>query len=561
MPRILPHPTKAMLIHLSIKNYALIRQLELQPSAHLNVITGETGAGKSIMLGAVGLLLGNRADVKALWNENEKCVTEGTFDVSSYALQDLFEEENIDYENQTIIRREISPAGKSRAFINDTPVTLEVMRKIRSRLMDVHSQHETLELGRQYFQLELIDSFAENAKVKDVFHNSWKVYLKAKVNYDELLAESLALKQEADFVKFQLDELIKADLKEGEQEKLESELSVLEHAEEIKAKLSNILQQLGQSEFSVASSLNSIKNEFQSISSYSKEYENLFQRLESARIELNDIHDEVDRINENVEFDPTRAEQVNERLSLIYQLQQKHRLPSVAQLLEFQYTLQIKSDKTNNLDDSLAKAKSELSGAEDQMTKNAQALSQTRKKVFTPLSNQLIKLLKELGIPEAQLEVNQEIMEPTASGVDRVEILFSANKGIAPRPLAQVASGGEFSRVMFAIKYVMAEKKSLPTLVLDEIDTGVSGEVAIRLGNRMKEMAKRHQVISISHLPQIAAKADTHYFVFKDNSSSKTESQIRKLENKDRVTEIAKMIGGEKPSAVNMENAKELMAD
>ena len=550
-----------MLVHLSIKNYALIRQLELQPSALLNVITGETGAGKSIMLGAIGLLLGNRADVKALWNENEKCVTEGTFDISSYSLKDIFEEENIDYEDQTIIRREISPAGKSRAFINDTPVTLEVMRKIGGRLMDVHSQHETLELGRQYFQLELIDSFADNIKIKNAFSNSWKEYLKASSNYSELLAESQALKQEADFVKFQLDELVKADLKIGEQEKLESELSVLEHAEEIKAKLTSILNQLGQSEFSVTSSLNSIKNEFQAIASYSKDYENLFQRLESARIELNDIQDEIESVNEKTEFDPARAEQVNERLSLIYQLQQKHRLPSIAQLLEFQQTLQIKTDKTNNVDEALAKAKLELSKAEGQLQKNAEALSQSRKSTFAPLSKQLIKLLKELGIPEAQLEINQEIIAPSASGIDRIEILFSANKGIVPRPLAQVASGGEFSRVMFAIKYVMAEKKSLPTLILDEIDTGVSGEVAIRLGNRMKEMAKRHQVIAISHLPQIAAKADTHYFVFKDNSSSKTESQIRKLENKDRITEIAKMIGGERPSAVNLENAKELMAN
>jgi DNA repair protein RecN (Recombination protein N) len=548
-----------MLIHLSIKNYALIRQLELQPSAHLNVITGETGAGKSIMLGAIGLLLGNRADVKALWDENEKCITEGTFDISAYSLHELFGEENIDYENQTIIRREISPAGKSRAFINDTPVTLDVMRKIGSRLMDIHSQHEMLELGRQYFQLELIDSFAENESIKTSFSHSWKNFLKVKDHYEELLRESLTLKQEADFLKFQLNELIKADLKDGEQEKLESELSVLEHAEEIKAKLINILQQLGQSELSVTASLNTIKNEFQSIASYSKDYESLFQRLESARIELNDIHDEVDRINEKMEFDPSRAQQVNERLSLIYQLQQKHRQASVLQLLEFQQALQAKADKTSNLDDLLSRAKAEWEEAETQMKKNAEALSQTRKKVSAPLGKQLIRLLKELGIPEAQLEVKRESLEPSSSGIDRIEILFSANKGIAPRPLAQVASGGEFSRLMFAIKYVMAEKKSLPTLVLDEIDTGVSGEVAIRLGNRMKEMAKRHQVIAISHLPQIAAKADAHYFVFKDSSSAKTESLIRKLERNDRIVEIAKMIGGEKPSTINMENAKELM--
>lgn len=548
-----------MLIYLSIKNYALIRQLELKPSARLNVVTGETGAGKSIMLGAMGLLLGNRADVKSLWDENEKCVTEGTFDISSYQLKDLFEEENLDYENHTVIRREISPAGKSRAFINDTPVTLEVMRKIGSRLMDIHSQHETLELGRQQFQLELIDAFAESASLKEEYRQAWRDFIGASQSYDDLLAEANALRQESDFVKFQLDELSKASLTEGEQEKLEGELSVLEHAEEIKSKLTTILQQLDQSEFSVNASLASVKNDFQSITSYSNEYAQLFERLESARIELNDIAAEVERLNDKTEFDPARAEQVNERLSLIYQLQQKHRLPSVAQLLALQQSLQEKADKTSNLDEALAKAKSRLEESRKVLAKKAEALSKARKKIIAPLCKQLVALLKELGIPEAQLEINHEAIEPSPSGADKIDIVFSANKGMPLRPLAQVASGGEFSRVMFAIKYVMAEKKSLPTLILDEIDTGVSGEVAIRLGNRMKEMAQRHQVIAISHLPQIAAKADAHYFVFKDNSSKKTESQIRKLENNDRIVEIAKMIGGEKPSALNLENARELL--
>lgn len=548
-----------MLTHLSIKNYALIRQLELSPSESLNVVTGETGAGKSIILGAIGLLLGNRADVKALWDENEKCITEGTFDISSYSLKDLFEEENLDYEDQTVIRREVNPTGKSRAFINDTPVTLDVMRKIGSRLMDVHSQHETLELGRHQFQLELIDSFAGNEKVRNNYSAHWKKFLKEKKDYETLLAEATALRQESDFVKFQLDELIKANLREDEQEKLESELSVLEHAEEIKARLSNIIQQLGQSEYSVNQSLGNIKSEFLALASFSKEYELLHQRIESARIELNDILSEAENANERTEFDPTRTEQVNERLSLIYQLQQKHRLSSISDLLKLQESLQEKANKTNNLDELLASAETTLKQTEGELQNQAETLSKSRKKVATPLCKQLIGLLKELGIPEAQMEIDQRITEPTSSGIDDVEILFSANKGIAVRPLAQVASGGEFSRVMFSIKYVMAEKKSLPTLILDEIDSGVSGEVAIRLGNRMKEMAQRHQVIAISHLPQIAAKADTHYFVFKDNSSAKTESQIRKLENKDRVTEIAKMIGGAKPSAVNIENAKELM--
>ncbi|MGC4022604.1 MAG: hypothetical protein QM734_11985 [Cyclobacteriaceae bacterium] len=302
-----------------------------------------------------------------------------------------------------------------------------------------------------------------------------------------------------------------------------------------------------------------MKTEFQSIATYSKDYEQLFQRLESARIELNDISNEVEVANEKVEFDPTRAEQVNERLNLIYHLQQKHRLSSISQLLELQQQLQIKSDKTTNIDDALSIALKLLNSTEEELRKKADTLSQSRRKVVAPLCKQLIKLLKELGIPEAQLEIKQDAIEPTSNGADIVEVLFSANKGISPRALAQVASGGEFSRVMFAIKYVMAEKKSLPTLILDEIDTGVSGEVAIQLGSRMKEMSQRHQVIAISHLPQIAAKADAHYFVYKDNSAAKTESQIRKLDNNDRIIEIAKMIGGAKPSAINLENAKELM--
>ncbi|HTH56160.1 MAG TPA: DNA repair protein RecN [Cyclobacteriaceae bacterium] len=548
-----------MLKHLSIKNYALIRQLEMSPSASLNVVTGETGAGKSIILGALGLLLGNRADVKALWNENEKCITECTFDISPYSLKNIFEEENLDYEDQTVIRREVSPAGKSRAFINDTPVTLEVMRKIGGRLMDIHSQHETLELSRHQFQLDLIDSFAGNEKIRNDYTLLWKNFQRAKSEYDNLQKEATSLRQENDFVKFQLEELVKANLKDGDQEKLESELSVLEHAEEIKAKLDKISQVLGQSEYSVSQSLANVKSEFQSLTGFSKEFELLFQRIESARIELNDILSEVENANEKTEFDPTLTEQVNNRLSVIYQLQQKHKVVSIVELLKLQDALQEKANKTSNLDESLAKAEKKWKQSEEDLRKQAEALSKSRKKVFTPLCKQLVSLLTELGIPEAQLGIDQSITEPTPTGVDDIEIVFSANKGIAPRPLAQVASGGEFSRVMFSIKYVMAEKKSLPTLILDEIDSGVSGEVAIRLGNRMKEMAQRHQVIAISHLPQIAAKADAHYFVFKDNSSSKTESQIRKLERKDRVTEIAKMIGGAKPSAVNIENAKELM--
>lgn len=548
-----------MLTHLTIKNYALIKHLELEPSANLNVITGETGAGKSIMLGAIGLLLGNRADTKALWNKTDKCITEGTFDIRQYALKDLFEAEGLDYEELTVIRREISPTGKSRAFINDTPVTLEVMRKIGFHLMDIHSQHETLELGSKSFQLSLIDSYAENEALRNRYSLCWKKYVAADQALAQLKSESSTLKKESEFILFQLTELVQAKLQEGELEKLESDLKILEHAEEIKTQFNSIVQQMSQSEFAVTASLAAIRTQLQSIASYSPAYEHLLQRLESTRIELNDILNEIEQAEEKIEYDPQMAEALKERVGVIYQLQHKHRVSTVAQLIELQEALQRKADKVNNLDELLTKAQKEFDDAQNELHQAAQALSKSRTKAFAPLSKQLVQLLKELGIQDAALAIENSTIAPGSRGIDSVELLFSANKGVAPKPLAQVASGGEFARVMFSIKYVMAEKTSLPTLILDEIDSGVSGEIAIRLGDRMKEMAKRHQLITISHLPQIAAKADTHFFVFKDNSSTRTVTDIKKLTEQERITEIAKMIGGAQPTALTLENARELM--
>ena len=548
-----------MLIHLTIKNYALIKHLEMEPSARLNVITGETGAGKSILLGAISLLLGNRADTKVLWDESAKCVTEGVFDLSAYSLNNLFEAENLDYEKNTVLRREISPNGKSRAFINDTPVTLEVMKKIGSRLMDVHSQHETLELGSRQFQLRLVDTFAGNQKRRDDYDITWKAFTSARKEYETLLNDSGLLKQEADFVKFQLEELVKADFQDGEQEKWESQLKIMEHAEDIKTRFNRAIALMGNPEFSVLSSLAEVRSQLNPITSYSPAYQQLFQRLESARIELSDILSEIESEESKIEFDPKRTEEVKERLSLIYQLLQKHHCQNLPELLTVKEGLERKAEKTNNMDALLADAKQVLEKATQAMEKKAAELSLSRQKVFVPLCSQLIALLKQLGIPEARLAIENEPVPPGPSGGDSIEVLFSANKGIAPRPLAQVASGGEFSRLMFCVKYVMAEKTSLPTLILDEIDTGVSGQIAIQLGALMKAMAQRHQIIAISHLPQIAAKGDTHYFVYKDNSASKTITHIRKLEEAERIAEIAKMIGGAKPSSLALENAKELM--
>jgi len=548
-----------MLTHLTIKNYALIKHLELAPAGGLNVITGETGAGKSILLGAIGLLLGNRADSKALWDETEKCVTEGVFNVADYGLEKIFAEENLDYYTQAVLRREIAPTGKSRAFINDTPVTLDVMRKIGSRLMDIHSQHETLELGSKQFQLNLIDSFAGNADLRKNYSNSWSEYQKAVTAFLQLQHESTQLKKESDFVKFQLEELTKANLIEGELEKLEDELKIAEHTEEIKSNLNAALQQLSQTDFSITTSLVTVRNQLHAFASYSTTYQDLLHRIESARIELNDVASELEQAEEKVEFDPKRAEETKDRISTIYQLQHKHQTKTVAELISLRDSLQEQANKTNNLDVLLKEASTRVDKTGKQLNHDATALSQSRQKTFATLAKQLVKLLKELGIPDAALSIDHQVIEPGARGIDAIEILFSANKGMAPKPLAQVASGGEFSRVMFSIKYVMAGRTALPTLILDEIDSGISGEIAIQMGNRMKEMSARHQVIAISHLPQIAAKADSHLFVYKETKGARTVTAIKNLTPQERVTEIAKMIGGASPSALAIENARELI--
>ena len=548
-----------MLQHLTIKNYALIRQLELRPAAGLNVITGETGAGKSIMLGALGLLMGNRADTKVLWDEQEKCIIEASYDISEYKLKSFFKQNDLDYDDATVIRREISPGGKSRAFINDTPVTLDVLKLLGSRLMDIHSQHETLELSDQSFQLSLVDSFAGNQKLVDQYSTDWQNYLQAKHGFEKLTAEATQLREESDYIKFQLDELVKADLDDIDQPALESELKVMEHAEEIKNRFNGILELLTHSESNVQQMLTEIRNSLNHITAFSPSYETLLKRIESVRIELGDIADETEREEGNVEFDGERILVIQEKLSLLYRLMKKHHATSVQQLIELRESLNAKNNLTSNLDDALRMAETHFLNAEKKMQMSAADLSESRKKVFESISKQILRLLKELGIPDASLAIERQPIVPGPRGLDKIEILFSANKGIPPRPLAQVASGGEFSRLMFSVKFIMAEKTAMPTLVLDEIDNGVSGEIAMQLGKMMLTMSRKHQVITISHLPQIAAKGEAHYFVYKDNTAAKTVSTIKQLSESERIEEIAKMIGGAKPSKVALENAQELL--
>lgn len=531
----------------------------MKPSHHLNVITGETGAGKSIMLGALGLLMGNRADTKVLWDETEKCITEGVFDIGAYKLHNFFKAEDLDYDDQTVLRREISPGGKSRAFINDTPVTVEVLKKLGSQLMDVHSQHETLQLGTQTFQLKLIDAYADNHSILDAYRLAWDNYQSAKKAFDILSKQADALRQEADFVNFQLDELVKANFEAGEQEKLESEVKIMEHAEDIKSRFNLTLDLLSRSDYASRQALAEAKGHLQAVAGYSQDYENLLSRLQSIIIELDDVVKEIEHAEANIDFDPEHATTVKDRIDILYRLLKKHRTTSLDDLLKFQEELQQKANLTSNLDEALAEAKTSFYKASQTLETASKKLSQTRTKVFEPLCQELTGLLKELGIPQAVLKIEHQPTAPSATGADSIEILFSANKGIAPRALTQVASGGEFSRLMFCIKYVMAEKTEMPTLVLDEVDSGISGEIAIKMGKLMKSMAKNHQLITITHLPQIAAKADQHYYVYKEDAHPKTISTIKLLREEERIEEIAKMIGGDKPSKVAVENARELL--
>jgi len=548
-----------MLTNLLIKNYTLIEHLEMGPDSRLNIITGETGAGKSIMLGAIGLLMGNRADVKVLFNPDEKCVIEGVFDTAGYEIRSVFEDEDLEYDPTCIVRREISPSGKSRAFVNDTPVNLDSLRRVTTQLMDVHSQHDTLLLGANEYQLQIVDIYARNQEVLASCREDYRLYKLAKDAYEKMRAEALEIKQEFDFNNFLLEELHQAKLEEGEEERLDQELQILENAEEVKLRLHTASQYLSGTEQSILGDLRNVRTSLNAISDFSEQYTQLFERVESSLIELKDIADEIERAVDNVEFDNDRIEEIKDRLSLIYRLQQKHQRRTVAELLELQASLESKVNKVLNLDEELAQAESQAEKAYQELMSTAQELSATRHAVLKSIEEEIAALLKELGMPNASLKITSEVGKPTANGIDTIGFLFSANKGVKPQPLKNVASGGEFSRLMLAIKYILADKRSLPTIIFDEIDTGISGEIAIKVGSMMRTMSRNHQIIAITHLHQIAGKGDAHYFVYKDNSSERTISRIRTLSEEERVLEIAKMIGGEKPSASALKNARELL--
>lgn len=548
-----------MLLHLSIKNYSLIEDLELNPSSNFNIITGETGAGKSIMLGAVGLLLGNRADTKVLLNASGKCVIEGTFQIGSYKLESVFQAHDLDYAAQCIIRREISNVGKSRAFVNDTPVTLDVLKQLGDYLMDVHSQHDTLLLGSMTYQLSILDAFASNQEALKKYQQAFKKYKEAQ---QQLTIKKEALKElqlQSDYNQFIYSELCESNLLEGELEAKEAELKKIEHTEDIKQKLEATLSALNNSDQSVLVVLQNYSKQLQSIKQWSPAYESLADRMQSVFIELKDIEAELDAESLQVEYNPQFIEPLEVRLNKLNTLLKKHRVQTVAELIELQASLEGKVLSTDLLNEEVEQLGKQVVILLNEVLKEGNLLSGNRKIAAPKLEGAVKDLLKELSMPDALMQIQLNPDDPTIQGLDKINILFSANKGVAPGELKQVASGGEFSRLMLAIKYVLADKVALPTIIFDEIDTGISGEVSIKMGKMIREMSARHQVMVITHLPQIAAMGDKHYFVYKDASGERSISRMKELKEAERVSEIAKMIGGENPTQTALKNAKEML--
>ncbi len=548
-----------MLTSLKISNYALIDELAMQPSGGLSMITGETGAGKSIMLGAVGLLLGNRADTKVLLHEEKKCVVEGVFDIRSYGLQGYFEELELDYEDTCIIRREISPNGKSRSFVNDTPVLLEPLKILGEKLMDVHSQHDTLLLGEGDFQLGLVDAYARTGAELTEFQQAYSEFKKAKKFLAELTRQSETLKKEYDFNQFQLEELSSLALVAGEQEELESSQEILENAEDIKVKINEVLSLFHEEQFGVLQGLGQIQSSLQGLERLAQAFATYRTRFQEAWIELKDLAETLADEDSRVEVDAEKLERTRERLSKIYQLQKKHGLQTVEELIALESQLADKVFQVQQVADQLVEAQKICLQNEKAMLASAEVLSQKRRGCFPAFEKALEALLQDLGMENARVQFERQVVEPNGNGIDRLELLFSANKGMPLQPLKKVASGGEFSRLLFAIKYLMADKMALPTLIFDEIDTGISGEVALQLVRMMQEIAKNHQVICITHLPQVAAKGAVHFFVYKDHSAEKTISKVKQLTAEERIHELAKMIAGSNPSPAAQASAKELL--
>ena len=549
-----------MLASISIKNYALINELHIDFSSGLSIITGETGAGKSILLGALGLVLGNRADLATLKNTTRKCVVEAVLSIDKYNLHDFFAREDIDYEINTIIRREILPSGKSRAFVNDTPVTLSVLTGLRSKLIDIHSQHQTLQLSDQQFQFQLLDAFANNESKLASYQRGLVQYTSEKNRLEEIQHAQREANLQYDYNSHLYNELLEANLVEDEQEALEEKLEKINNVEEIKQNLSEALQVSTDDTIGIQNLLYSLESKLTKIAPYSKEYQELSERISSVKIELDDIVGELESANEQVDFNPSEATQLNDRLQLIYNLQKKHYVNSISELLLIQEELSVKVSTVENAEQYLLDQQTIVKEIANKLDVIALKISEARKRIIPTVSKQLEAILDNLGMSQARFKIQNTLAESYyKNGKDVLSFLFSANKGGQFGELKKVASGGELSRIMLAIKKVLSENSHLPTIIFDEIDSGVSGEISNKMAHIMSQMSQQMQVITITHLPQIAAKGNQHYKVYKEEVNNTTTTNLKQLSKDERIVEIAEMLSGKNISDSALTHARELL--
>ena len=551
-----------MLDKLLIRNYALIDNLDISFSKELNILTGETGAGKSIILGALSLLLGQRLEGKYFFNQQKKCVIEGVFQIAGYDLADFFSASDLDYASEAILRREISSEGKSRAFINDTPVNLTLLKQLGEKLIDIHSQHATLEINSAGFQLLVVDSLTDHKILLATYQDQYRKHQQTLSDLKKLIAESAQASADLNYFQFQFDELESARLKADEQSSLEHELNALSHAEEIKRGLVVASYKLSEDE---DCTINTLKEGLINLEQSEKNYpllSPLTERLRSALIEIKDIAEEITQTEQGIVFNEARLEEINDRINIIYSLQKKHRVNTNQELLEIQASLAEKLNSILNADDQIEQLKKNKDVHLTELYSLAQKISASRTSVFPYLESQIQSLLSEVGMPNAVLKVVNDISEKdsiTINGIDKIHFLFSANKGQVLAPMNKAASGGELSRLMLSVKSLIAKHTALPTIIFDEIDTGISGEVAFKVGGIMEKLSKNLQVIAITHLPQIASKGDAHYWVYKDEQHEISRTNIKKLSTTERELEIAKMLSGEHPGEYAFQNARELL--
>lgn len=549
-----------MLQSLYIKNYALIESLEINFSTNFSIITGETGAGKSILLGALGLVLGNRADLSTLKDKEQKCVIEAHFSVSNYNLKQLFESLDLDYDENTIIRREILPTGKSRAFVNDSPVNLQQLQELGNYLIDIHSQFQTRNIISEEYQIDLLDKVANNEKVLQNYQTELRNYKSLQSELKQVLAEKETLGKEQEYNLFLFEELEKAKLKVGEQEELEIESEKLNNLEFLKENISKVIAISNQEEIGLIANLKEVKLSLQKVASIAPEFNELHERITVALIEVEDIIAENESIAEKLIDDPSRTELVNNKLQLIYDLQKKHQVNSVEELLQIQEQLEQKVVKFDDIDSAIKKLENQIDKSKEALDDNASIMTQARSKASSKFVTEITKIITQLGMPDAQFEFEIKESETyTKFGKDQINLLFSANKGSSPETIKKVASGGEMSRIMLSIKAVLTDYSKLPTIIFDEIDTGVSGEIALKMAEIMKKMSDKMQVFAITHLPQIASKGNQHYKVFKVTHTNDTISEIKLLNEDERVVEIAEMLSGKNISESAINHAKALL--